>query len=99
MPEGHLGTADAPLSAATAVPAQAGAGLPRGTGGKNACRPGRQAVSFSPAVQDVLRWRAILGPDLVEDLVQHRLRGAVAAVGDPDPARQGGVGRVPGSAA
>ena len=36
---------------------------------------------------------AVVGPEPVQQLVDHRLRGAVDAVGDPDPARQRGVAR------
>ena len=70
-----------------------------------ACRGRRQAVSFSLAV----RWGAVvtgaapaigeLGlrrvrrPQFRQQLVQHGLRGPVAAVGDPDPPGQGRVAR------
>src|SRR6185312_14863977 len=80
VPGGELAPAD--LAAAAA-----GAAVPAQGGG--GVRAGRLRVLL-------LRRRRALRPDRVEDLVDDRLRRAVDALGQPDPAGQRGVRGVPG---
>src|SRR5215475_1122950 len=101
MTTGQLCPAQRPPGrAGMPVPAQA---APRRTWPREA-RVRWRADAFSLAVQEVLpvrlrrtwlrRRRRVGRPQRIEDLVEHRLRAPVAAVGDADPPGQRRVCRV-----